>query len=87
MTRSAFGSPISELCVSPYASTERHEVGEPKIPMHQAREILEHLEEALTLLDISGQRMVAAHVQMGIDLFRETVEIDATTSDPEQHSR
>lgn len=55
--------------------------------MHQAREILEHLEEALTLLDISGQTMVAAHVQMGIDLFRETAEIDETASDPEQHPR
>lgn len=62
-------------------------MGAPKIPMHQAREILEHLEEALTLLDISGQTMVAAHVQMGIDLFRETAEIDETASDPEQHPR
>jgi hypothetical protein len=54
--------------------------------MHEAREILEHLEEALTLLDIRGQTMVAAHVQMAIDTFRGTVDIDETASGSEQHS-
>ncbi|WP_166675358.1 hypothetical protein [Novosphingobium sp. PhB55] len=54
--------------------------------MQDARTILAHLEEALTLLDSRGQGMIAVHVQMAIDMLEGSADIDEQSSGSEQHS-
>ncbi|TCM12864.1 hypothetical protein EDF56_11728 [Novosphingobium sp. PhB165] len=51
-------------------------MGAQKISLDQARDILEKLEEALTSLEICGQPIIAAHVQMAVDLLCASTDID-----------
>ncbi|WP_395333230.1 hypothetical protein WBP06_07090 [Novosphingobium sp. BL-8H] len=52
-------------------------MGGQKISLDGARDILEHLEKALALLDFAGQQRIAVHVQMAIDLLQGSVAIEA----------
>jgi len=53
-----------------------------KFTLDDARVVLEHLEEALTLLDIAGQQLIGVHVQMAIDLLRESADVEAPQNGP-----